>query len=84
MLQGYPDGLLHVMDAYTGEDLWTFQTGAGVHTTPITYEVAGEQFIAVLAGGQFYPYYDSPRDAIPDLASEPRAPWLQAAALVTG
>jgi PQQ-dependent dehydrogenase (methanol/ethanol family) len=61
LLQGHPDGLLHVMDAYTGEDLWAFQTGAGVHTTPITYEVDGEQFIAVLAGGQFFPYYDSPR-----------------------
>jgi PQQ-dependent dehydrogenase (methanol/ethanol family) len=61
MLQGYPDGMLHVMDARTGEDLWTFQTGAGVHTTPITYEVDGEQYIAVLAGGQFFPYYDSPR-----------------------
>jgi PQQ-dependent dehydrogenase (methanol/ethanol family) len=61
MLQGHPDGLLHAMDARTGESLWSFQTGAGAHTTPITYEVAGEQYIAILSGGHFFPYYDSPR-----------------------
>lgn len=61
MLQGHPDGLLHAMDARDGRTLWTFQTGAGVHTSPITYEVDGEQYIAVLAGGQYYPYADSPK-----------------------
>lgn len=61
MMQGHPDGLLHIMDARDGRTLWTFQTGAGVHTSPITYEVDGEQYVAVLAGGQYYPYADSPK-----------------------
>src|SRR5205807_10473182 len=50
---------LHSFPTRRSSDL--FQTDAGVPTTPITYEVDGEQYIAVLAGGQFYPYEDSPR-----------------------
>ena len=31
--------------------LWRFQTGAGADAPVATYEVNGEQYIAVLAGG---------------------------------
>jgi plastocyanin len=41
--------------------LWSFQTGAGVHTSPIAYEIDGEQYIAVLAGGNGLPYPDIPK-----------------------
>lgn len=53
---GQPDGLLKALDASTGEELWQFQTGAGVHTSPITYTVAGQQYVAVFAGGSGIPY----------------------------
>jgi PQQ-dependent dehydrogenase (methanol/ethanol family) len=51
MFIGQPDGLILGMDLKDGRELWKFQTGAGANTTPITYEVEGEQYIAILAGG---------------------------------
>jgi PQQ-dependent dehydrogenase (methanol/ethanol family) len=60
MFQGHPDGFLVAMDDTDGAELWRFQTGAGVHTSPIAYEVGGEQYIAVLAGGNGLPYQRSP------------------------
>ncbi|GAA4346641.1 outer membrane protein assembly factor BamB family protein [Angustibacter luteus] len=61
MFQGGPDGVLHAMDDETAEVLWSFQCGAGVHTSPIAYEVDGEQYLAVFAGGNGLPYPDIPR-----------------------
>jgi PQQ-dependent dehydrogenase (methanol/ethanol family) len=61
MFQGGPDGVLHAMDDTNGEVLWSFQCGAGVHTSPIAYEIDGEQYLAVLAGGNGLPYPDIPR-----------------------
>jgi PQQ-dependent dehydrogenase (methanol/ethanol family) len=61
MFQGGPDGVLHAMDDTDGTVLWSFQTGAGVHTSPISYQIDGEQYIAVLAGGNGLPYPDIPR-----------------------
>ncbi len=60
LFQGRPDGLLTAMDDATGETLWTFQCGAGVNTCPITYQVDGEQYVAVVAGGNWLPYPDVP------------------------
>ena len=57
---GQPDGLLLGLDIRDGHELWKFQTGAGVHSSPITYEVDGEQYIAVFAGGNAL-IYNSPR-----------------------
>ena len=31
--------------------LWKFQTGAGADAPVATYEVGGEQYVAILAGG---------------------------------
>jgi PQQ-dependent dehydrogenase (methanol/ethanol family) len=59
MFIGQPDGYLVAMDVDNGRELWRFQTGAGVHTSPVTYEVDGTQYVAVLAGGNGLPY-DSP------------------------
>lgn len=57
---GQPDGLLIAFDIKDGRELWSFQTGAGVHTTPMTYEVNGEQYVAVFAGGNAL-VYNSPK-----------------------
>ncbi len=57
---GQPDGYLLALDALNGRELWRFQTGAGVHTSPITYEVGGEQYVAVFSGGNGLPY-NSPK-----------------------
>ncbi|EXG82301.1 PQQ-binding-like beta-propeller repeat protein [Cryptosporangium arvum] len=61
MFQGGPDGVLHAMNDETGESLWSFQCGAGVHTSPVAYEIDGEQYLAVFAGGNGLPYPDIPK-----------------------
>jgi glucose dehydrogenase/DNA uptake protein ComE-like DNA-binding protein/plastocyanin len=60
MFVGQPDGFLLGLDIKDGHELWRFQTGAGVHSSPISYEIDGEQYIAVFAGGSRIPY-NSPR-----------------------
>jgi PQQ-dependent dehydrogenase (methanol/ethanol family) len=55
LFQGRPDGTLVAMDDTTGEQMWSWQCGAGVNTNPISYEVDGEQYIAVFAGGAWEP-----------------------------
>jgi glucose dehydrogenase len=51
VFQGESDGNLTAFDAETGETLWQFNTGAGVNAPPIAYELDGEEYIAVAAGG---------------------------------
>ena len=51
LLHGESDGNLVAYDILNGDVLWTFQTGAGADAPVATYEVNGEQYIAVLAGG---------------------------------
>lgn len=56
---GQPDGNLLALDADDGTELWRFQTGAAISASPITYEIDGEQYVAVYAGGTSIPYGDS-------------------------
>ena len=51
VFQGESDGHLTAFDSETGERLWQFNTGAGVNAPPIAFELDGEEFIAVAAGG---------------------------------
>jgi PQQ-dependent dehydrogenase (methanol/ethanol family) len=56
---GQPDGNLLALDARNGRELWRFQTGAAISSSPIMYEVDGQQYLAVYAGGTSIPYGDS-------------------------
>ena len=47
---GTPEGFLKALDAKTGKELWSFQTGSGVVGSPITWEMDGEQYVAVVSG----------------------------------
>lgn len=38
------------VDGDTGNVLWKFQTGSGINASPITYELDGKQYVAVLSG----------------------------------
>ena len=38
------------LDARTGETLWRFQTGSAINASPITYELDGTQYVAILSG----------------------------------
>jgi quinohemoprotein ethanol dehydrogenase len=56
VVQGNAAGFFSVYRADTGEKLWSTSTQSAVMAAPITYEVDGEQFIAVLSGwGGAYP-----------------------------
>ncbi len=44
-------GYFYAYDAETGEELWKFNTGAGVFSSPAVYMVDGEQFVTVASGG---------------------------------
>jgi alcohol dehydrogenase (cytochrome c) len=47
---GDPEGNFLSFDSKTGEKLWSFATGSGHRGSPITYSVAGKQYIAVPSG----------------------------------
>lgn len=62
VFMGEGNGWFDAFNAKTGEMVWRYNLGAGVNAPPITYEVNGEQFIAVAAGGNFqlsFPYGDT-------------------------
>jgi len=45
------DERIRAFDKKTGEILWEYQLPAGGFATPITYEVAGRQYVVIAAGG---------------------------------
>jgi alcohol dehydrogenase (cytochrome c) len=47
---GTPEGFLKAFDAKTGKELWKFQTGSGVVGSPVTWEMDGEQYVAIASG----------------------------------
>ncbi len=47
---GTPTGEFVALDARSGRQLWQFRTGSGIHSSPISYSVRGQQFIAVPTG----------------------------------
>ncbi|MFP4624660.1 MAG: PQQ-binding-like beta-propeller repeat protein, partial [Gemmatimonadota bacterium] len=55
---GQGSGSLDAFDSRTGQLLWQFHTAAGVHGGPVTYDVAGIQYVVSPAGGSFH--FDTP------------------------
>lgn len=47
---GTPEGYFKAFDAKTGKEVWKFQTGTGVVGCPVTWEMDGEQYVAVPSG----------------------------------
>ena len=45
------DEKFRALDKGTGETLWEYQLPAGGYATPATYEVGGQQFVVIAAGG---------------------------------
>lgn len=48
------DNLIRAIDIKTGEVVWTDELPAGGQSTPMTYSVAGRQYIAFMAGGHHF------------------------------
>ena len=47
---GFPDRVFRAFDAETGELLWQQVLTSGMESSPMTYEVNGTQYVAVIAG----------------------------------
>ncbi|MET0429757.1 MAG: PQQ-binding-like beta-propeller repeat protein, partial [Microvirga sp.] len=56
---GQPDGNLLALDARTSRELWRFQTGAAISSSPIRFKAGGKEYLAVFAGGTSIPYGNS-------------------------
>jgi quinohemoprotein ethanol dehydrogenase len=48
---GRSTGELQALDAETGEELWSFQTGAGANATPAVFELGDTEYVAFYAAG---------------------------------
>jgi alcohol dehydrogenase (cytochrome c) len=48
---GRADGRLTAVDSSTGQQLWEFQTGAGMHAGASTFERGGKQYVIAYSGG---------------------------------
>src|SRR5882724_11544473 len=46
-------GWFKALDAKTGKLLWQFNTGSGISAAPVTYELDGKQYVAVVSGRTF-------------------------------
>lgn len=47
---GNPQGMFMALDDTTGEMLWSFNVGTGIHGNPTTFTVNGKQFVAIVVG----------------------------------
>jgi alcohol dehydrogenase (cytochrome c) len=63
LFTGDQRGRALALDAKTGKTLWSFQTGSGINASPITYELDGIQYVALLSGlgGDPSFYYSAPK-----------------------
>ncbi|HRQ81861.1 MAG TPA: methanol/ethanol family PQQ-dependent dehydrogenase [Azospirillaceae bacterium] len=50
LFTGTSDGYFKAFDAKSGKELWKFQTGSGIVSSPITWEQDGVQYIGVASG----------------------------------
>ncbi|MEO0499336.1 MAG: PQQ-dependent dehydrogenase, methanol/ethanol family [Pseudomonadota bacterium] len=69
VFQGTAKGDFNAYAANDGRKLWSFAAGTGIIAAPVSYEIDGEQYVAVMAGyGGAYPlssaYVDKPKPAV--------------------
>ena len=51
VFSGRSSGELVAYDAASGDELWSFQTGAGANSTPAIFEMDGKEYLAFYSGG---------------------------------
>lgn len=51
VFSGRGSGEFFALDDVSGKKLWSYQANYGVNAPPMTYRIAGKQYIAVAAGG---------------------------------
>jgi quinohemoprotein ethanol dehydrogenase len=50
VFQGGADGKFQAFDAANGKPLWSADAGQGIIAAPVTYEIDGDQYVAVMVG----------------------------------
>jgi alcohol dehydrogenase (cytochrome c) len=50
VLFGADHGEFFALDSRTGKVLWSVETGGVIYAPPVTYTVAGEQFVSIISG----------------------------------
>ncbi|MDE2487421.1 MAG: PQQ-dependent dehydrogenase, methanol/ethanol family [Alphaproteobacteria bacterium] len=50
VFQGAAEGQFYAYDARTGKQLWSYATGNGVIAPPMTYQLNGQQYVALMVG----------------------------------
>jgi len=50
VFQGTGSGYFNAYNARSGEQLWSFNVGLGINAAPMTFAVAGVQYVAILVG----------------------------------
>jgi alcohol dehydrogenase (cytochrome c) len=50
VFSGFTDGTLIAFDDTAMQQLWKFNVGVGFNAPPMTFEVGGKQYVAILAG----------------------------------
>jgi len=53
---GDAEGNFIAFDAKSGKALWHFQTGSGIIAAPMTYSLAGKQYVAIASGSSLYTF----------------------------
>ena len=53
---GDSEGNFIAFDAQTGKDLWHIQLGAAIYSSPITYSIAGRQYVVIPAGAALFAF----------------------------
>lgn len=72
---GDMEGDVFALDAKTGKKLWSFNTGARIVSSPVSFSVNGRQFIAIGSGGgsvtdsQIATYWPETKDRQPQSAA---------------
>jgi glucose dehydrogenase len=64
LFHGGSDGFFRAIDSKTGDELWRFQTGFGADAPAAAYEIDGEQYVAIAAGGSRDGYVQARGDLV--------------------
>ena len=85
IFHGESDGRILAWDL-KGNEVWSFQTGSAANAPVVTYEVAGQQYLAILAGGNRGFQLSAPGDSLwafkiggtmPPLPAPPEPPTVE-------
>ena len=65
VFQGTEDGGFYAFEAATGEQLFHYDAGRTIRSSPLTYEVNGRQYVAVIASDTVLAFALQEPDGVP-------------------